>query len=96
MSLEAADIDFAADLFSGLGGVTTRRMFGGICLYREGTVFALMSSDGRLYLKTKDPEALFGAPAERFHSMPYFALPEAALEEPDTACDLARKALAAL
>lgn len=94
--LDDSDIAFAVDLFSGLGGVTMRKMFGGICLYRDGTVFALQSSTGMLYLKTKTPEALFGTKTEQFHTMPYWAIPEDALDDPSAACDLARTALTAL
>ena len=60
MSVSDADIAFATDLFSDLGALTTRKMFGGICLYQDGTVFALMTSDGQLFLKTRTPEAIFG------------------------------------
>ena len=95
-SLDDSDIAFAVDLFSGLGGVTTRKMFGGMCLYRDGTVFALQSSSGQLYLKTKDPVALYGQRTEQFHSMPYWAIPEEVLDDPGAACDLARTALLTL
>jgi DNA transformation protein and related proteins len=96
MSLDDSDIAFAVDLFAALGGVTTRKMFGGMCLYREGTVFALMSSTGQLFLKTRDPEGLFGQRTEQFHSMPYWSMPEAALDDAETATELARRALALL
>ncbi len=55
MSISDSDIAFAVDLFGDLGALTTRKMFGGMCLYHDGTVFALVSSDGRIYLKTRDP-----------------------------------------
>ncbi len=71
-------------------------MFGGICLYQDGTVFALMTSGGQLYLKTKDPEQLFGEPTAQFHNMPYHALPDAALEDPVLAVEMANTALSAL
>ena len=54
MALADADIAFATDLLSDLGNLSTRKMFGGMCLYLDGEVFALMSSDGQLYLKAKD------------------------------------------
>lgn len=96
MSLSDADIAFATDLFSPLGDVTIRKMFGGICLYHQGTVFALQSSDAQLYLKTKSPEALFGKVTDRFHNMPYYALPEAVLDDPEEAAALAKQALSEL
>lgn len=98
MALAEADIAFAADLFHDLGAITTRKMFGGICLYQDGTVFALMSSDGALYLKCKDPLAtqLAADGSTQFHNMPYWSLPEAVLDDPQEACTLARQALALL
>ncbi len=96
MSVDDSDIAFAVDLFSNLGGLSTRKMFGGMCLYHDGTVFALLSSDGRLYLKTRDPGTLYGTATAQFHNMPYWSLPEAALDDPDHACTLAQNALAAL
>ena len=98
MALGEADIAFARDLFSALGSVTTRKMFGGICLYQEGIVFALMSSDAALYLKAKGDLAaeLRDGGATQFHNKPYWSLPEDALDDPETACNLARRTLATL
>ena len=98
MAVSEADIAFATDLFSDLGPVTTRKMFGGICLYLDGTVFALMTSEGQLFLKAKPPlsDDLAENGAERFHNMPYWSLPEAALDDPAEACSLARKTLETL
>ena len=98
MSVSDADIAFAVELFEDLGAITTRKMFGGICVYHDGTLFALMSSDGRLYLKAKEgvAEALKTEGAEQFHNMPYWSLPEAALDDPAEACSLARKTLETL
>lgn len=96
MSLGDGDIAFALDLFADLGPLTHRKMFGGMCLYCDGTVFALQSSDGRLYLKTRDPEGIFGIRTDQFHRMPYYAIPESALDEPAIACAQASKALSSL
>ncbi len=98
MALADADIAFATDLFSDLGQLTTRKMFGGMCLYLDGTVFALMSSDATLYLKAKGTVAqeLMANGATQFHNMPYWSLPEAALDDPQKACTLARRTLATL
>ncbi len=95
MAVSDADIAFATDLFSGLGQITTRKMFGGICIYHAGTVFALVSSDGRIYCKTTPDMAvtLAGDGAEQFHNMPYWSLPESALDDPESACDLAKQFL---
>ncbi len=98
MALADADIAFATDLFSDLGRVTTRKMFGGMCLYLDGDVFALMSSDGQLYLKAKGDVVtqLQDDGATQFHNMPYWSVPEAALDDPAEACTLARHTIASL
>ena len=98
MSIGDGDIAFARELFETLPDLTHRKMFGGICLYSEDTVFALASSDGRLYLKAYDAIAdrLRDGGAEQFHTMPYWSLPEDLLDDADAACDLARDTLLAL
>ena len=98
MAVADADIAFATDLFADLGALTTRKMFGGMCLYHDGTVFALLSSQGRLYLKAKGDLAqdLKAEGAEQFHNMPYWSVPESALDDPEDALQLARRALAQL
>ena len=102
MSLSAEQIAFAKELFGGLGDVTTRRMFGGIGIYLDGTIFAVMRSDGAILLKSVDG---FGAELEAaggIHwthdrgAMPYWTLPDAALDDPEEACDWARRAIARL
>lgn len=107
MSVGAADIAFALELFGGLGPLTSRRMMGGLCLYRDGTIFAILQGDGSIWLKGA---AAFAQQAERegwtrwtyrrkdggLAVMPYWRLPDAALDDPEEACRLARAALAAL
>ena len=98
MSISDSDIAFAREIFADIPDLSHRKMFGGICLYSEDTVFALASSEGRIYLKAQGDlaERLKGDGAEQFHSMPYWSLPEDLLDAPDRACDLARETLRAL
>ena len=98
MALADADIAFATDLFSELGKISIRKMFGGMCLYLDGAVFALMSSDGTLYLKSKGNivTELADDGATQFHNMPYWSIPEAVLDDPQEACTLARTTIASL
>ncbi len=98
MAVAQADIDFALDLLSDLGDLTSRKMFGGMCLYRDAVVFALLSSDGTLYFKAKGDVAqeLIASGADRFHNMPYWSVPMSALDDPQEACTLARRTLATL
>ena len=104
MSVSAAGIGFALELFEGLGPLSTRRMMGGLCLYRDGVIFALLRSDGSLWLKGAGAFAAritaegwerwtHARAGRRPTAMPYWRLPDDALDDPDHACDLAREAL---
>ncbi|SFE35494.1 DNA transformation protein [Sulfitobacter brevis] len=108
MSLPEADIAFATELFSTLPDLTCRRMFGGMALYSDGTIFALLRSDGVILLKAQAnvfAAELAGYGSEKWTytrkngasaAMPYWTLPEAALDDPDLATTLAHRALAHL
>lgn len=53
------------DLFAPWGTVSVRRMFGGLGIYREGLMFALVA-DGELYFKTdRETVATFEAAGGR-------------------------------
>jgi DNA transformation protein len=105
MSVSAEDIAHAVELFSDLGDLTTRKMMGGLCIYHQGTIFALLMSDGQLYLKGAGPfqNVLTAEGCTRWEYtregkdkptyMPYWTMPDAALDEPDEAVAWARRAL---
>lgn len=109
MSESAADMAFARDLFSGMGHVEVRRMFGAAGVWAAGVMFALID-DGRIYLKTdegglKADLAAEGAVAWLYterkgpkagipQETSYWSLPESALDDPDEACAWGRRALA--
>jgi len=108
MGESAADLAFAQDLFSGMGRVEARRMFGGAGLYAAGVMFALVD-DGRVYLKTDEAlqAALAAAGAESWiyterrgpkagipQETSYWSLPESALDDPEEACAWGRRAVA--
>lgn len=107
MTVAEGDIAYALDLFAGLGALTTRKMMGGLCLYQQGTIFAILQSDGSVWLKGAGPlvAQLEAEGCSRWvyerkdggvASMPYWTMPGAALDDPDLACDWARRALAQL
>ncbi|WP_371169781.1 TfoX/Sxy family protein [Aliiroseovarius sp. 2305UL8-7] len=102
MSVTDSDIAFVKELLEGLGPLTHRNMMGGATFYSEGQVFAILSSDGEIFLKAKGAFAeameaegsrIFGMDGK---TMGYWTMPEAALDDPDLACEWARRALAAL
>ncbi|WP_298292578.1 TfoX/Sxy family protein [uncultured Litoreibacter sp.] len=108
MSVSDEDIAFAKELFEGVGHLTTRKMMGGLCLYSDGTIFALLYSDGTLFIKAQgdfiDEVKALGCTQWTYQregkdkptAMPYWTLPEACLDDPDEAKALARKALSYL
>jgi DNA transformation protein len=107
MTISDSDIAFVHELFDGVGQITHRKMMGGLTVYADGQVFAILTAEGRPYLKAKGAfaEEMAGAGSEKFEfvdktgkvlTMGYWSLPEAALDDPDLACDWARRALAAL
>jgi DNA transformation protein and related proteins len=104
VAVSDAQIGFVNDLFADLGDISTRKMMGGLCIYANGQIFALIGDQARLYIKAKGALAQEFATAgsEIFSydkkngktgSMGYWTLPEAALDDPELACDWARKSL---
>ena len=104
MAVSEDDITFALELLSGVGPLTTRKMMGGLCIYCDGVIFALLYSDGQLFLKAQGDfvpriEELGGErwtyqrEGKKPVSMPYWTLPDAYLDDPDEAAALAREAL---
>jgi DNA transformation protein len=100
-----ADVDFLMDLARPLGGVTSKRMFGGLCLWHEGLAFALVIDD-TLYFKVDDENR----PAYAARELPYFSYttktgrttvmsyaraPEEVFDDPDAFVAWARGAIAA-
>lgn len=94
---------FAEELFAGLGPVQSKRMFSGLGLYLDDAMFGLVIDDV-IYLKTdaelaKQYEAQGSEPfsyetkSGRRTLTSHYALPEAALDDPDLALEWARKSL---
>lgn len=104
MALTDEEIDHVLDLFSGVGSLTTRKMFGGIGVYSDGTIFAVMMRDGRLMLKGKGDmiprfEELgmerwtYQRPGKSETAMPYWIMLESAFDDAEEATSLAREAI---
>ncbi|MDF1607486.1 TfoX/Sxy family protein [Hoeflea sp. YIM 152468] len=90
------DNDRIREMFASLGEVTIRRMFGGKGIYHQGKILALEVS-GEILLKADAETApeFAGAGASQWSydgktkpvAMPYWSIPDAALDDPE---DLAR------
>ena len=100
----SADPDWVRDLFADLGEITTRPMMGGHSVYADGALFAALDREGVLYLRAQGPLAedlaemggrpfAVRRPDGSEGTMGYVTLPDAALDDPEAACDLARRAL---
>ena len=108
MAVTQEQIEAALDLLTGVGEVSTRRMFGGVGFYHEGTIFAVLMSDGTLRLKgAGDMVATFDAEGwerwtytregrEGSTAMPYWRVPDALLDDADEVSAWAQRALAKL
>lgn len=100
MSVSPSFRDFVLEQFRQVAPVTTRPMFGGLCIFHDGRAFALIDDD-RLYIKTDasnrgdfekagcGPFLPFGDPAK---PMAYHELPGEVLEDSDELSVWMRKA----
>jgi DNA transformation protein len=97
-------LDYLLGQLAGLGGVTSRRMFGGLGLYSGGLFFGLVYKE-RLYFRTDDstrPE-YEARGSEGFQpranvknaQMTYYTVPAEVLEDEDELVRWARKAVTA-
>lgn len=78
------------DLLGGMSGITTKSMFGGHALYKDGTIFGIII-DGILYLKVDERNLHLYENAEskpftymrgkKSYAMSYFEVPDDILED---------------
>ena len=54
MAVTDEEIAFVTDLFSGVGQLSTRKMFGGLSIYSEGRIFAIIGPDDQIFIKARD------------------------------------------
>lgn len=95
--------DYLAELLEPLGGVTSRRMFGGLGLFCDGLMFAIVIRDV-LYLKTdEETRPAFAAETcgpfsyvagDRTVELGYWRAPERLFDEPEEFLAWARAATA--
>ena len=102
MAVSPEFLDYILEQLQPLGGVTHRRMFGGVGLSRHDLFFALIAQD-TLYLKVDDANraAFEAAGCEPFKpfggdkAMSYWSAPLDALEDPDALAEWAGKGIEA-
>ena len=102
MTTSADFLAYVLDQLAGLGGVSSRRMFGGVGLYRDESFFGLIADDV-LYLRVDDSNrpdytargaAQFRPYADRPHlSMRYYEAPADVLEDAGELVSWARRSV---
>ena len=104
MSISDEGIAFVNDHFSKTGPISTRKMFGDLAIYADGTIFALLMRSGNLMIKAKGDLAQpfqdegctqfnYDTKAQTPTYKPYWKLPDAATDDPELACDWAYRSL---
>lgn len=97
MAVSEDQKEFIRDLFAPLGAITMRPMMGGLCVYSEGKIFAILGEEDQIYIKATDQLAAdmaaegclkfsFTRKDGSVASMGYWTLPDAALDDPEIAC----------
>ena len=95
-------LGYVLDQFSGWGGISAKKMFGGAGLYRNGKIFGLIADDV-VYLKVNDSNRAdfieagsgpFKPYADKPTTMSYYEIPPDVLESPDALLEWAERSLA--
>ena len=95
--------DLLDELFAPLGGVSIRRMFGGLGAFKDAIMFAIVASDVLYFKADEQTTAAFekeGCGPWIYHRQgkametSYWRVPERLLDEPDEFADWAREAFA--
>lgn len=101
----AFDPEFLGDLFASVGPITTRKLFGGLGIYAEGKIIAVVLSTGALFVKGDAQSAVdyehlgmerwtyTNKKTGKHTAMPYWQVPDSALDEPDEMAELAGLAM---
>ncbi len=103
MALSEETREHIRDLFAGLGPVEVRRMFGGAGIYLGDACFALLVDDciwmradealGRAYAEAGSGQWVYEGRQRAPVTMPYWQLPDQAMDDPDEAAAWARRSL---
>jgi DNA transformation protein len=100
------DEDALRDLFAGLGPVSIRRLFGGKGIYHQGVIIAVeIRGELRLKADTETAPAFEAAGCSQWTytgsrhgkevAMPYWSVPDAAVDDPDEMAKWAKLAFEA-
>ena len=103
MALSAEFREFLLDHFSDLGPIEIKRMFGGAGLYLGDACFALVVDEkimmrgdetlGPAFEEAGSEQWVYSNKTRGDVAMPYWNLPESALDDPEEAVEWARRSL---
>ena len=105
MAHDPAFADWVREHLAGLGPIEIKPMFGAASVYAEGLIFALLD-DGVIWMKADDEnqpaleaegarQISYTSKDGRVMLMPYWSLPDSAVDDPDEAVVWARSSLEA-
>ncbi|WP_459615069.1 TfoX/Sxy family protein [Bordetella sp. 2513F-2] len=97
-------VEHLVDQLSPLGRISTRRIFGCMGLFLEGTMFAFVSGENRLYVKAKGPAVdvfrrhgcapyTYDTKARGAVALGYYSVPDDALDDREALLHWARLGL---
>jgi DNA transformation protein and related proteins len=104
MAVSSDYLQYVLEQLSNLGGVTARRMFGGVGLSQDQRFFGIITSEDTLYFKVNDGNRedfvsrgmkAFQPPSMPKISMSYFEVPADVLEDPEECVAWAKRSVAA-
>ena len=79
-----------------IGGISSKKMFGGHGIFHEGKMFGIIDSSGQCYMKAdnsnKDDYEAKGA--HQHSRMPYFSIPDEVFKNQDELVSWANKSIA--
>lgn len=73
--------DLLAEKLSGIGGITSKKMFGGHGIFHDGKMFGIIDSKGIAFLRTNDntKQAYLENGGSQHSKVPYHSIPEGIL-----------------
>jgi len=91
----AESVEIFIDRLRPLGDISSKKMFGGYGVFESGKMFALVNSEGDVFLKAAgdDREKFVQAGTPQHGKMPYFQIPEPVLDDDDQLADWAAEAI---
>ena len=85
------------DDLAAIPGISSKRMFGGVGIFAERTMFIIVDSAGRVFFRVNDATVgwFVEAGSEKHGRMPYWSVPESVLADQNQLEDWAQQALEA-